>query len=667
MTAVKTKITAKLEKNLETFSLLWLDAQVNTTDENKNAQKQLRTIINHLEIFHDPDDCIKYIKSCSEQDRIVLIISGRLSKELVPRIHDLRQLSSVYIYCWDKKPYKRWTTEYSKIKSVHNQLDSLILQIKADQRDRGKLEEPMSINIYNAGSNVDKSTTELNGNFIHSLLLIDVLIRIPSNKADQQKLVEFCKDEYADNEHELEIISDFKRSYKSRKALWWYTRDTFVYKMLNKALRIQNTELLLLFRFVIRDIRQQLEKNQCKEPIQVYRYQTISTKELANLEKSIGQYISINSFFSTTSNREVAMNFFRNSTAVSDLHGILFLIKADPRVVKSKPFADIHSLSYFSNEFEVLFMVGSIFRLVSIRENHTYKIWDIKMELAGDDDNGSESLFNHLKKDYGGGEKEVDLQSLGDVLQFMGKDDEAEKIYTGLQECYSSDDTAFSNLCFSLGMVYKNRKDYDRSLKWLQTALERKIRADPSDFVYIAGLHCSFGNIYFEKKDYKEAMKCYDKSMNCYKLGNLTDHLNMASLYHGVARIYCAQKKYADAFNNFQRSMTIQERYLPANHSDMALNHSGIGDVYRGDGQCQRAMECYVKAFEIRKKSLPPQHQDIASSHRDIGLLFEDMTMWNKALEEYREAYNIYRQSSLKHQNLAEIENDIQRVSSKLK
>ncbi|CAF4263671.1 unnamed protein product [Rotaria socialis] len=315
------------------------------------------------------------------------MISGRLSKKLVPRIHDLRQLSSVCIYCWDTKACKRWAKEYSKIKRVHNQLDSLILQIKADQKDRGKVKEPMSINIYNAGSNADKSTTELNGNFIHSLLLIDVLIRLPSNKTDQQKLVEFCKDEYADNEPQLEIIRGFERSYQSRKALWWYTRNTFVYKMLNKALRIQNTELLLLFRFVIRDIRQLLEKNQCQEPIKVYRYQTISTQELVNLEKSI-----------------------------------------------------------------------------ACMKNDTDKIWNIKMELAGDDDNDSESLFNRLKKDYGGGEKEVGRRSLGDELQFMGENDEAEKIYSGLRECYSSDDTAFSNLCFSLGMVYKDRKRYDH---WL--------------------------------------------------------------------------------------------------------------------------------------------------------------------------------------------------------
>ncbi|CAF4750948.1 unnamed protein product, partial [Rotaria sp. Silwood1] len=162
MAATKKKSSKTYGHNLETFSLLWLDAEVNTTDENRRAQKRLRSIINYLEIFHDQHECQQYIMSCSEHDRVVLIISGRLSKELIPQIHHLRQLSAVYIYCWDKKAYKHWAKQYSKIKGVVIQLDDLIQQITMDQKDRGKVEEPMCMNFYNVGGNVDKTMTELN-------------------------------------------------------------------------------------------------------------------------------------------------------------------------------------------------------------------------------------------------------------------------------------------------------------------------------------------------------------------------------------------------------------------------------------------------------------------------------------------------------------------------
>lgn len=115
MCAAKNKVTAKNDDNLETFSLLWLDAEVNTTTENKHAQKRLRSIINHFKTFHDPHKCKTYIMSYTEDDRIILISSGRLGKQLVPEIHGLRQISGIYIYCQDKKAHKQWTKDFPKV------------------------------------------------------------------------------------------------------------------------------------------------------------------------------------------------------------------------------------------------------------------------------------------------------------------------------------------------------------------------------------------------------------------------------------------------------------------------------------------------------------------------------------------------------------------------
>ena len=112
---------------------------------------------------------------------------------------------------------------------------------------------------------------------------------------------------------QLALVHEFENEYSSDKALWWYTRDSFLYKMLNKALRVQNIDLLFLFRFVIGDIYQQLKQNQCQSPVRVYRGQVISNDELNTLQQSIGEFISINSFFSTSTNRHKALGFLNSS------------------------------------------------------------------------------------------------------------------------------------------------------------------------------------------------------------------------------------------------------------------------------------------------------------------------------------------------------------------
>ncbi len=53
--------------------------------------------------------------SLSGQDRLILIVSGQLGRKLVPQIHHLRQLSSIYVFCMDKQANERWTRQFTKV------------------------------------------------------------------------------------------------------------------------------------------------------------------------------------------------------------------------------------------------------------------------------------------------------------------------------------------------------------------------------------------------------------------------------------------------------------------------------------------------------------------------------------------------------------------------
>jgi len=115
MAGMNNKFIQSHNHNLETFSLLWLDAQVNATEENQQAQKKLRQIINHFRIFDNQSQCEQYISFFSKQDRFILIVSGRLGQQIVPKIHQLRQLSAIYVYCRDKELNDKWAKDYHKV------------------------------------------------------------------------------------------------------------------------------------------------------------------------------------------------------------------------------------------------------------------------------------------------------------------------------------------------------------------------------------------------------------------------------------------------------------------------------------------------------------------------------------------------------------------------
>jgi len=73
-------------------------------------------------------------------------------------------------------------------------------------------------------------------------------------KLPVKNFVNICKHHFAGNEQQLAKIDQFEVTYESSKSIFWYTREPFVYRVLNKALRYQNIDNLYqyrLFLFVI--------------------------------------------------------------------------------------------------------------------------------------------------------------------------------------------------------------------------------------------------------------------------------------------------------------------------------------------------------------------------------------------------------------------------------
>ncbi|CAF4258248.1 unnamed protein product [Rotaria sp. Silwood2] len=123
--------------------MIWLDANVN--DERiRETEQKFASIINHFKKFQDRAQCQKYIEERSEKDRLVMIVSGQLGKEIVPSVHNLQQVMSIYVYCMNKEINDQWACRFIKIKGVVVQLDELISRITTDHNIQKTMKEPLS-------------------------------------------------------------------------------------------------------------------------------------------------------------------------------------------------------------------------------------------------------------------------------------------------------------------------------------------------------------------------------------------------------------------------------------------------------------------------------------------------------------------------------------------
>ncbi|CAF3762472.1 unnamed protein product [Rotaria sp. Silwood1] len=85
-------------------------------NERRNTEQKLASLVKHFEKFQDRAQCQKYIEERSKKDRLVIIVGGQLGKELVPSVHNLRQVMSIYVYCMDKQRNEQWACKFAKVK-----------------------------------------------------------------------------------------------------------------------------------------------------------------------------------------------------------------------------------------------------------------------------------------------------------------------------------------------------------------------------------------------------------------------------------------------------------------------------------------------------------------------------------------------------------------------
>ncbi|CAF0746203.1 unnamed protein product [Didymodactylos carnosus] len=653
---------APKDNNLETFHLIWLDAVANDTEEDVDAQQRLRTSINHLRTFKYENACEQYIQGVSKDDRVVLISSGQLGREVVPRIHQLRQVSSIYIYCMDKESNEEWAKEFTKVRGVIVVLNDLVAQIRLDQvtRNRNKVDEPLSISIFDMNVGHKQWTTGPNRQFIYSQLLIDCLLRTQPTVKDKNELLSLCQDEYKDNKPELAIVREFQQDYGSERALWWYTRDSFLYRLLSKALRVQNTDLLFLFRFFIRDMDKQLRQYQCSSPSRVYRGQLMSNDELQIFKDSIGKFISMTSFLSTSPNREQALSFVKTLIPSNNLQQTLFEIDADPQLDGIKQFANITAHGYNAYE-EVLIMLGSIFRLISIHYDED-QVWIIRMTMCSIDDQDIKPTFEHIRNNSGCNE-ETSLLLFGHVLRRLGKFDESEKYCRRLSDELHKDHKDLPACYHLLGDMAKEKGDFDLSVKWHNKSLESAARKSHGH--RLADNHNSIAAVYQQKGDYKMSLESYTKALMLIKGEFGEDHLQIAECYNNMGTVYQAQKKYFEALDYYLKALVITQRQLSINHSKLGTLLKNMADCHVCLGLSDLALGEYDLSLKSFKESPDPQNRNIAPILHSMGTVYEEKNELQQALSYYKQAANIYGHAvSSTHPSLVKVEQDIQRVSS---
>ncbi|CAF2840151.1 unnamed protein product [Rotaria sp. Silwood2] len=610
------------EENLEEFTVIWLDSKSYSID----TKARLRCIINFLKVFNNVDDCFNYISSV-KSEKVFLITSGLLSETIVSLVHDLPQLRFIYIFCQQKGKYELCSKRYIKIHGIFDDQEALYLMLTQDVKI---CSNTTSISFFNKN---EKSLRHLNGTFYWYQLLRKTLLHMPQTHNAKQDLIDIGRKHYADNDKELMIINDFNEKYKKNEAIRWYTRDSCLYRLLNKAFRTENIDLIFKFRFFIIDLHKQLQnlyKNYIEllrsydlDYLTVYRGQQMSTEEFQKLKENIGELISINSFLSTTTDSAIAMIYAGNDANHPDIVSVLFQITIDLNMIdknSERPFADVKEHTYFISEDEILFSMSTIFRIETVETTSDNNMWTVKLTFIHEDNAPMKQLYNHFTMQNNQHTTEADL---GHLLFLMGDYDRAiDYCKLLLNENHESSSLNIDIVieCYNIiGLAYSQKSCDELALQYYEAAFETQLIYDSSNTTSLSTAYNNIGFIYrrfqspnsLVRRYYEEAFQLQLDSLNPNYPLMATILNNMASLMDTIE----------ESIETYLKVIEIREEYLPLAHPLIAATYSCLGQAYLEKGDTEKALKYFERTMDRQQQYLPGNHPSHIGCYTCLGLL----------------------------------------------
>ncbi|CAF0794754.1 unnamed protein product [Adineta ricciae] len=500
------------DRIVEDCIIVWFLPDICKDIENHKAK--LRHIVSTIKMFTDQDQCIAYITSI-RVEKIFFILPTL--EPFLDSIRVLPQLEKIYIF------NEKTTDEISSANTFSN-IDNLCKQLTTDV----ELCELDLLVLTASPPATSNDLTSSNGKkqeaiFLYAQFIREIVYRLKFETNAKTEFVHFCRMHYANNPEQLRIIDDFEANYRPQKALWWLTRQSFIWRVLQRMPRTYEIDILYKLGFLVKHAHTQmtnfLDNNVMMDEhhLVVYRGKTMFTEKFHSLIKSnCNGLISFGNLFIGHTDKQIELDFIQQRlAALPTATGVLFEIHINPSIRSTRsPFTSldiIHNDDKQTNH-GLLFGLNTVFHIDSIDELDN-TIWHIKLTLVADDDPQLLRIVAPLRS------SEVHanpLSYMGKLFMDMEEYEHAEKFFLAMLEDTSvqSQPRRLVRVHNGLAANYMSRGEYAKALEQSQNALDVSLSYLPPRHTDLAPLYDNIGKSYFHMGEYQKAVDNYEKAVD---------------------------------------------------------------------------------------------------------------------------------------------------------
>ena len=600
----------------------------------------LKKITGTVESFINVDQCVDFLTDISDK-KVLMIIYDYSDDRFLALLADIPQLCSIHLFGTRRIPNGPGR-KIKKFRGMYHDVEQLCHSIKQDIH-RQWTAESTTLSIIAAGSS--QASNELESSFMYTQLLKEIIVGMDYDAGSARRdFVTFCRQRLSLLDCSPNRLDLFERTYEHHSPIWWYTTEAFVYRSLNRALRTQDTELIMKMGFYIKDCYREVEQRKTQLQISsamiVYRGQALSDQDFAKMRNSRGGLLSFNNFLSTSRNRDVALPLAVDIRDNTNSVGILFEMQIDPSI-SSSTFLSIDGLSQFKHEQEILFLMHSVFRIGEINQLEE-RLWQVNLLLTDDNDEELSKITHCLRDEI---LSETGWNRMGLLMLRLGKFDKALEIHSSVLEATIDDDRdalemARGKMAVKTGASYLAMGIFSNAISNLEEGLaifQRYLSPDQSIF---AEIYFCLGIAQYRIGDYPSCLSNYQKAEEIFQSSSSEPQSIIAFIYNGIGLLHQIRGDYPLAISYFEKTREIHQIALPRYHPDLVSSLNNLAVLYIYTGYYSKALDCCNEMLIIQQRSFPANHPclgilyfNIASIHLELHDYPSSLQYFEKALE----------------------------------
>ncbi len=665
---IKSPLEEMIKYFFKDYVIVWHDPDLNS-QENQGYRAQLEAFCKVL-TFTEWEKARDFVYEAKEICHV--ITSGTNGEIFVKEIFEKDNVRNIYVFCGNKEFHEIWAQNYQKVQCVETDIKIVLNRIQKNLEEWLQKEESLKVNLP-AFAPIFNDSDKSQMNHLH--LYLKIIPDFINRDLAKNDFVALSKKIYS-HPGGANVIEEFEQTYSQydkEQTLRWYTRESFLYKMTNKCLRIATSDSIQYCRLVLKDIEKAIkEQYQTKSKNfngLLYRGTYMSEGEWSSLKENQDKEIEMHGFLSVSKEKNVALHFMKRDPSKMAL--ITIIVPKGP-IEEEQGFAEIEEYSMYPQEREILFNVRSRFTVLETEDeyefsetakcrhlvllygaqgfrrfmtekNPTQRISVAKDEIP------QKSFFVSLKTDLYYSEKYL----VDDAVPFLHIMEKGEKAYEAkIKGCLliTANQTQIPFYGYKCESCQgKRQKSYyictdcgAKEKKWCENCFEStsKCREDGHKIV----LETSPFSFWCEKMTANE--------LNHLEFQNeLVEKKKMTGMYKNFflqGEMFVETHEYEKALKYY--SSYIRENERKVKDIGLAIAYNQIGNVYNAQGEYKTALECYLKSLSIDTLIYGDNHPELSDSLLNIGSAYKQLGENQKAAEYFKKAVNPYTSSGKYYQ-----------------